>query len=255
VTGFASAFVAGAPHTLDSFSVTVESAMESLEIRYPVHDLICSRWSPVAFSPKPVEPGKLRSLFEAARWAPSSFNEQPWRFIVATRDSNAEFERLLNCLIPGNIEWAQNAPVLVFSIAKSHFTRDGTPNRHAFHDVGLAVGNLILQATALGLSVHQMAGFDAERARQTFGLPDGYEPVGGIALGYAAGVETLPERLRKRQQSPRIRKPLEEIIFGCGWGQVSSLVGINAEASPEDDLCPRTVGGTDVPEPSGRQID
>jgi nitroreductase len=229
--------------------------MESLEIRYPVHDLIWTRWSPVSFSPKPVEPGKLRSLFEAARWAPSSFNEQPWRFIVATRDSKAEFERLLNCLVPSNIEWAQNVPVLMFSIAKLYFTRDGRPNRHAFHDVGLAVGNLILQATALGLSVHQMAGFDAERAQQTFEVPEGYEPVGGIALGYAAGVETLTERLRKRQQSPRIRKPLEEIIFGCGWGQVSMLVGNHAEASPEDDLCPPQVGRTNVPEASEKQVD
>jgi nitroreductase len=208
--------------------------MESQEIRYPVHDLIRSRWSPVAFSAKPVEPGKLRSLLEAARWAPSSFNEQPWRFIVATRDGKGEFERLLDCLIPGNFEWAQNAPVLMLSIAKLHFTHDGKPNRHAFHDVGLAVGNLIFQATALGLSVHQMAGFDVERARQTFAVPDGYEPVGGIALGYAAGVETLPQRLQKRHLSPRRRKPLEEIVFGFRWGQVSRLISNDTKTGPED---------------------
>ena len=171
---------------------------------YPIEEILRQRWSPRAFSDRNVEAKKLLSLFEAARWAPSSFNEQPWSFIVATHDSKAEFERLLNCLIPGNIAWAQNAGVLLLSIAKLHFTRDGKPNRHAFHDVGLAVGNLILQATALGLSVHQMAGFDVERARQTFGLPNGYEPVGGIALGYAAGVETLPARSYQSAVSVRV---------------------------------------------------
>jgi nitroreductase len=216
--------------------------MESREIRYPVHDLIRSRWSPVAFSSKPVEPWKLCSVLEAARWAPSCFNEQPWRFIVATRDGEGEFERLLECLIPGNFEWAQNASVLMLSVAKLHFTHDGKPNRHAFHDVGLAVGNLILQATALGLCVHQMAGFDVEKARRTFAVPEGYEPVGGIALGYAAGVETLSERLQKRQQSPRRRKPLEEIMFGYRWGQVSPLIG---NRGPENDPHSSPGGGSD----------
>ena len=221
--------------------------MESHEIRYPVHDLIRSRWSPVAFSSKPVESWKLVSLLEAARWAPSSFNEQPWRFIVATRDGEEEFERLLDCLIPGNFEWAQNAPVLMLSVAKLHFTHDGKPNRHAFHDVGLAVGNLILQATALELCVHQMAGFDVERARRTFAVPDGYEPVGGIALGYATSAETLSERLQKRQQSPRRRKALEEIMFGYRWGQVSSLI---RNGRHEDDPRSSTNGGPDDPQTS-----
>jgi nitroreductase len=192
-------------------------------------------------------------LFEAARWAPSSFNEQPWRFIVAARENKTDFEQLLNCLIQGNIEWAQNAPVLILSVAKLHFTHDGKPNRHAFHDVGLAVGNLIIQATALGLSVHQMAGFYVERARETFGLPDGYEPVGGIALGYAAGVEMLPERLWKRVQSPRTRKPVEEIVFVCRSGQLSPLIGNHADGSPEDDLTGPHLVGSCRPErrPSG----
>jgi nitroreductase len=227
--------------------------MESPKIRYPVHELIRSRWSPVAFSAKPVEPEKLRSMLEAARWAPSSFNEQPWRFIVATRDCKGAFERLLDCLIPSNSEWAQKAPVLMLSIAKLHFTHDGKPNRHAFHDVGLAVGNLIFQATALGLSVHQMAGFDVERARKTFALPDGYEPVGGIALGYATDVEMLPERLQKRQQSPRTRKPLEEIIFGNRWGLVSSLVVNPMKPNPEHDSY--RIAGTKMPETSVKEVD
>ena len=222
--------------------------MNSPENSYPVHELISSRWSPVAFSARSVEPDKIRTLLEAARWAPSSFNEQPWRFIVILRDSKAEFEQLLNCLVPGNLEWAQNAPLLMLSIAKLRFTRDGKPNRHAFHDVGLAVGNLILQATALGLSVHQMAGFDVERARQILGVPDGYEPIGAIAVGYAATAEMLPERLRKRQQSPRTRKSLDEITFDGRWGHVFQLV-----ASPH--LGPAIVRATSAPETAGEAAD
>src|SRR5437879_4076372 len=126
--------------------------MEKLaETQYPIHGLLRRRWSPRAFSSRPVEPDKLRSLWEAARWAPSSYNEQPWSFIVATKDDEAEYARLLSCLVEGNIQWAQHAPVLMVSVARLSFEEDGKPNRHAFHDVGQAVSNLIVQATALGL--------------------------------------------------------------------------------------------------------
>jgi nitroreductase len=195
--------------------------MESPAMTYPIYHLIRSRWSPVAFSPQPVEAEKLGS-------------------------NRAEFERLLNCLIQANMEWAQSAPVLMLSIAKLHFTQDGKPNRHAFHDVGLAVGNLILQATALGLAVHQMAGFDVERARQTFEVPDGYEPVGVIAVGYATDVETLPGRLQKSK--PRIRKPLHEIMFACRWGQASPFVGNAGEATHGDNFYPSIVDRNNIPE-------
>ncbi len=128
------------------------------DAQYPIHDLIKRRWSPRAFSDRPVERDILRSLLEAARWAPSSNNEQPWNFIVATKDDQAEFSRLLSCLVEGNSLWAQHAPVLMVSVARMSFEDDGKPNRHAFHDVGQAVANLIVQATTLGLMVHQMAG-------------------------------------------------------------------------------------------------
>jgi len=190
----------------------------------PIHDLLRRRWSPRAFADRPVGADKLRSLIEAARWAPSSFNEQPWAYLVAARDNPEEFARLLSVLIEGNIAWAQRAPVLMLSIAKLNFERNGRPNRHAYHDVGLASASLIMQATALGLVAHQMAGFDAGKARELFAIPEGWEPVAAIALGYPGEPESLPERLRSRELEPRTRKPLEEFVFTGRWGQRSEFV-------------------------------
>lgn len=190
-------------------------------VDYPIHDLLRRRWSPRAFAPDPVEPEKLRSLFEAARWAPSSFNEQPWAFLVATREEPDGFRRLLDCLIESNAVWAQHAPVLALSVARRHFERDGRENRHAFHDVGQAVAHLTVQATHFGLFVHQMAGFDVERARTELGLPEGWDPVAMIALGYPGDPNTLPERLRQRELAPRVRKPQREFVFGPGWGRIA----------------------------------
>jgi nitroreductase len=144
--------------------------------QYPVEDLLRQRWSPLAFSERPVEPEKLCSILEASRWAASSFNEQPWSFIVASKDNQDEFNRLLSCLAEGNQEWAQKAPVLMISVAKLHFERNGVENRHAFHDVGAAAANLAIQATALGLFIHQMAGFDVPKVREVYNIPEGYEP-------------------------------------------------------------------------------
>ncbi len=194
------------------------------ETKHPIHDLLRRRWSPRAFADRAVEPEKLRILLEAARWAPSSFNEQPWSFIVATHENRVEYERLLSCLVEGNQRWAKTAPVLMLSVAKLAFERTGKPNRHAFHDVGLAVENLVIQATALGLIVHQMAGFDVEKAREQFQIPEGVEPVAAIALGYPGDLENLPEPLRERERAPRTRKPLEEFVFSGHWGQASPLV-------------------------------
>jgi nitroreductase len=194
------------------------------DARYPIHDLIRRRWSPRAFADRPVEPEKLRSLLEAARWAPSSFNEQPWNFIVATRENGEEFERMLSCLVEGNVAWAKNAPVLMLSVAKLKFERTGKPNRHAFHDVGLAAENLVIQATALGLVVHQMAGIQVDKAREVYRIPEGYEAVAGIAVGYPGDPATLPEPLREREQAPRTRKPLESFVFTSRWGQASPVL-------------------------------
>ena len=194
------------------------------ETHYPIHDLLRRRWSPRAFSDRRVDPAIMRSLLEAARWAPSSYNEQPWSFIVATKDDPVEFGRLLSCLVEGNIQWAQHAPVLMVSVARLTFEDDGKPNRHAFHDVGLAVANLIVQATALGLVVHQMAGIFPDKIRELYGIPEGYEAVAGIALGYPGDPQSLPEELRKRELAPRERKPLTEFVFSGSWGQTSPLV-------------------------------
>jgi len=194
------------------------------DAQYQIHDLIKRRWSPRAFSDRPVEPGTLRSLLEAARWAPSSNNEQPWNFIVATKDNQAEFSRLLSCLVEGNSLWAQHVPVLMVSVARMSFEDDGKPNRHAFHDVGQAVANLIVQATALGLMAHQMAGFHPDKVRELYGVPKEFEPVAAMALGYPGDPQSLPERLRTRELAPRERKPLTGFVFTGRWGKTSSVV-------------------------------
>jgi len=191
---------------------------------YPIHDFIRQRWSPRAFADRAITRTELGGLLEAARWAPSSSNEQPWSFIVATRDNKTEFEKLFSCLVPGNQLWAGAAPVLMLSIAHMVFEEDNSPNRHAFHDVGLAVENLILQGMSIGVFTHQMAGFHVNKARELFALPAGYEPVAMIALGYPGDPQTLPETLRERELAGRSRKGLEEFVFAARWGQRSPAV-------------------------------
>jgi nitroreductase len=195
-----------------------------MEMTFPVHDLIKTRHSPLAYSDQTVEPEKLRSLFEAARWAASSYNQQPWHFLVATKADSVEYERLLGCIVPGNAQWAAKAPVLMLSIAKLTFDANGAPNRHALHDVGQAVANLAIQATAVGLEIHQMGGFDAARARMEFSIPEGYEPVAAIAVGYPGDPESLPESLRARERAPRTRREPGEFVFTGSWGQTSPVV-------------------------------
>ena len=188
----------------------------------PLLEAISDRWSPRSFEPRPVEPAKLRTLLEAARWAPSCYNEQPWRFIVATRE-DAAFDRLANCLVEAN-HWAVNAPVLLLSIARTTFAKNGKPNRHAWHDVGLAMGILCVQTTALGLHLHQMAGFDPARACSEFAIPDGYEPVAVAALGYVGNPNVLPEPLRAAELAPRERRELRESVFSERFGAPAPLL-------------------------------
>jgi nitroreductase len=188
------------------------------DTQHPIHDLLKRRWSPRAFSDQPIEAETLCMLFEAARWAPSSNNEQPWRFIVANKDNETEWNRLLACLVEGNRKWAYRAPVLILTVASLNFQEDSTPNRHALHDTGMAVENLVLQATALGLSAHQMAGFDVEKARADLKIPSGYEPVAMIAVGYQGDLNSLPDRLRERELQPRSRQPISEWTFSGQWG-------------------------------------
>jgi nitroreductase len=186
-------------------------------VQYPIHDLLRRRWSPRAFDERPVEADKLLSLFEAARWAPSSNNAQPWRFILGVKEEPALHQRLFGCLTAGNQKWVQRAPVLILSLARLTF-EDGTPNRHAYHDVGLAAGNLVLQATAVGLAAHQMAGYHVEKVRIDCAIPPDYDPVAVIAIGYPGDPAVLDDRLRQRELNPRVRRPIADMVFSGQWG-------------------------------------
>jgi nitroreductase len=190
---------------------------------HPIHDLIAKRWSPYAFSDRAVSEDDLRSLFEAVRWAASSYNEQPWSYIVATKANPTEFERLLSCLVEGNQAWAKAAPVLALGCTSLFFTLNGKPNAAAIHDLGLASATLTLEATARGLLVHQMIGIVPDKARQLYHIPEGVQPLTGLAIGYAADPNTLPEKLRERDLAARTRKPLAQFVFGEKWGTASSL--------------------------------
>lgn len=186
--------------------------------QYPVHDLLKNRWSPRAFSAQPVEPAALLSLFEAARWSPSGGNVQPWSFIVTTQSDPEPHARLLSTLGERNQLWAKSAPVLVLTVAQVE-REPGKPNPYARYDLGQSVAHLSIQAGALGLFVHQMAGFDARKARELFELPEAYEAVTVFALGYAGDPEQLPGEMRERELAPRVRKPLGEFVFNGAWKQ------------------------------------
>ncbi|PQO46095.1 nitroreductase family protein [Blastopirellula marina] len=191
---------------------------------YPIHDLIANRWSPYAFDDRSVSEEDLCSVLEAARWAPSSYNEQPWAFIVATKDNPAEHEKIVSCLVEGNQPWAKAAPVLMLGCVFYQFNRNGKPNPAAEHDLGLASGNLTLEATARGLYVHQMIGIEPAKAKEVFGLPDGVEAKTGLALGYVADPSVLPEGYKERDLAPRERKPLKDFVFTGKWGEATKLV-------------------------------
>jgi nitroreductase len=186
---------------------------------FPVHDFIAERWSPRAFSDKPVAPAVLASLFEAARWAPSSSNEQPWTYIVATKEDAEDFAKLVSVLVPFNVTWAQHAPVLALAVAELAFAKNGTPNRNAQYDVGAASAWLTVEATSRGLFVHQMAGYEHDKARQVFGIPAGWEPIAAMAIGYPGEPESLPQPLRDREVAPRTRKPISEFVMSGSWGK------------------------------------
>ena len=190
---------------------------------HPVHDLLARRWSPYAFADRPVAKEDLLSLFEAARWAPSSYNEQPWSYLVATREDPEEFGRLLSCLVEGNQSWAKAAPVLALGCTTLNFVLNGQPNAAAVHDLGLASASLVLEATARGLAVHQMIGILPDRARELYQVPEGVRPLTGLAIGYAGDPAALPEPLRPRDAARRPRKPLADFLFGGRWGTTAPV--------------------------------
>lgn len=197
-------------------------------VAYPILDVLRERWSARAFAPRSVATADLLSLLEAARWAPSGGNEQPWHFIVARRQEPAAFETLLACLVPANQRWAKDAGVLVLIVARMHLARSGKPNAYALHDAGLALANLLLEATARGLATHPMAGFDATAARTAFGIPAGFDPVTAVAVGHPGDPNTLPEDLQTREVAPRQRQPLADLVFATAWGQTAPWIGEDA---------------------------
>jgi nitroreductase len=204
-------------------SQTPVAIIKRAETRYPIHDLLANRWSPRAFADRPIEPALLYRLFEAARWAPSGGNGQPWRFLLAERADSVEFERLLAVLNDGNRHWACHAAALVL-VATMTIRPDGKEHRLALYDAGLAVANLVVEATAHGLAVHQMGGYDLESARRVADLPAEATPVVMLALGYAGQPAQLPEDLRARELAPRQRQPLPAQVFRGRFGQPAPLV-------------------------------
>jgi len=184
---------------------------------YPIHEYLAQRWSPRAFADKPVSAEVLGSLFEAARWAASCFNEQPWRFMVARREQQEEYDTLLSCLVEGNQGWASSAPVLGLGIAKKTFTRNGKSNAYAHHDLGLAMAGLMTQATAHGLHVHAMGGILPQRAAEIYQVPDDFDVLTGFALGHLGDPQSLEEGMRASELEPRSRKSLQETVFAGNW--------------------------------------
>ncbi len=199
-------------------------AIKQAATEAPIHELLQQRWSPRSFDERAVEPEKLHALLEAARWSASGGNLQPWAFILARRDQEADaFARMVDCLAEGNVPWAAQAPVLGITVA-SLYRRPDVPNRHAFHDVGLATQNLAIQATALGLHLHLMGGFSPDKARTNFEISTDYEAVTMFALGYLGDPSQLPERYQESEMAARTRRPLQEFVFSNRWGESAALL-------------------------------
>ena len=184
---------------------------KSAHTKYEIIEAIQDRWSPRAFSDEPVSKEALMPLFEAARWAASSYNEQPWRFVVGIK-GDAHYDRLFSILNEWNQKWAEGAPVLVLTIAKKTFSHNGNNNAHAWHDVGAAMANFSTQATAEGLYVHQMAGIHRHLAVEEFISDDDFEVVAMAAVGYLGAPSQLPEDMAKNEKAPRKRKEIEEVV-------------------------------------------
>lgn len=184
----------------------------------PINSILAGRWSPRAFSDRPVPQEYVISMLEAARWAPSSRNAQPWYFLVATRDQPTEHRRMVDCLKPRNQIWAVRAPVLLIALACNTDPGTGGENRYAWHDVGLATAQIIFEAESLGLRCHVMAGIDGLRIREQYGVPDGVDPVTAIAIGYQGDPADLPPGMAESEREPRHRRPLSETVFEGTWG-------------------------------------
>lgn len=185
----------------------------------PIHDVIANRWSPRAYDAnKAVNKTQIISLLEAARWAPSCFGDEPWRFIVWDKNQDAAaWQKAYDCIVPGNQTWAKDAPVLILICADTLFSHNEKPNRWSNYDTGAAAVSLCLQATSMGLATHQMGGFDGEKARAAFGIPEQIEMMSMLAVGYAADADTLSDELKERELAPRKRRPLGELFYDGVW--------------------------------------
>ena len=188
---------------------------------YPIDDLMDRRWSPRLFEEgRAVEREKVMSLLEAARWAPSCYNDQPWYYLIFDGADEAAMATAHECLVEGNA-WARKAPLLLLSVAREDFSHNGKPNRHAQHDVGAASACLVLQAVELGLVTHQMAGYAADRARLEFQIPEGHTPMAMMAIGYPyrGDLDSLDEKTRQRELAPRARREIKNTAFAGRWDE------------------------------------
>jgi nitroreductase len=186
---------------------------KSAAFESPVLDVIQSRRSRRAYADKPVESEKINALFEAARWAPSSVNEQPWLYLYATKDQPELWSKIFDTLNEGNKVWARNAPLLIVSLARKKFIRNDMPNLSARYDLGGANAFMTLQASHLGLNVHQLGGYNVKKAIENLNIPDTYEPVIIMAIGYPGDLQTLPEHLQLRETAPRERYLRQEFVM------------------------------------------
>ncbi len=187
----------------------------------PIHDLLARRWSPRAFDPtRPVSREQLKVLLEAGRWAPSCNGDEPWRYLIWDKGRDPQgWQKAYDCLNENNRKWVKNVPLLMLSCAGSTFEATGKPNRWTQHDTGAASVSMALQAVALGLIVHQMGGWDVDKARAAFAIPAEYTPMAMIAVGYRTGPEILDEETKAKEMRPRARKPIAERFFEGGWGK------------------------------------
>ncbi len=191
---------------------------DSTPADHPIHELLKRRWSPRAFADRPIPVEDIRSLFEAARWAPSSYNEQPWSFVIAEKNDRKSFDAVASCLLDANRVWAEKAPLLGVTATRTSFSCNRKPNPHAAYDLGQAMAHLTFQAAAMDLYVHQMAGFDPEIARRNLRIPEEYQPLTAFAVGYPGNPDDLPDHLRKIERATRSRKPLTGFLFSGQWG-------------------------------------
>lgn len=203
-------------------TLTLED-MKKPDTKAPLTELLAKRWSPRAFADTPIAQEVLVSLLEAARWSPSSSNEQPWRFIVGQK-GDSTYDKLFDVLKEGNQGWAKNAPVLTLAVARMTREKSGNPNGHAWHDVGASLAHLTVQATAHDIYVHQMGGYSADKATDVFKIPEPFQPVTALALGYLGDVNALDEDKKEREFAKRTRKPLSELVFSETWGATNPLV-------------------------------